>query len=194
MKKPVIQEWVCELTYMQQSVLLSAIRGPDGIEKNHVSKLLLRWLRRCILMAAFENKVLSNPYDPPDRKEGGSFTGASCKAWLLHDEEKGTAKFYYSNYDGSGMFPTWQDAMSKVVDDYLQSVDMLPHHFQLHFMHAAEILGYKHPDKVVGFWWYTTYLRLVNDMHLFPESGEQMDKRLGDIEAHWREREEVTAK
>lgn len=84
--------------------------------------------------------------------------------------------------------------MDVQITDYLRHVDELPHHFQLHFMHAAEILGYKHPDSRIRKWWNTTYLRLVNDMHLQPESEERMDKRLGDFEEHWRAAEEVTAK
>jgi hypothetical protein len=34
---------------------------------------------------------------------------------------------------------------------------------------------------------------LVNDMHLMPETSADMDTRLGDYEADWRAREEVTA-
>jgi hypothetical protein len=40
----------------------------------------------------------------------------------------------------------------------------------------------------------SAYCKLVNDAHLFPETAEQMDKRLGDNEKNWRAREEVTAK
>ena len=47
MSKCVLQPWVLNLTYMQQSVLITSVRGPDGIRKDHVAKLLLRWLRRC---------------------------------------------------------------------------------------------------------------------------------------------------
>ena len=36
----VTQFWVHELTFMQQSVLLTAIRGPDGLPKDHISKTL----------------------------------------------------------------------------------------------------------------------------------------------------------
>lgn len=83
--------------------------------------------------------------------------------------------------------------MHVLVAQYLSSVDELPHHFQLHFMHAAEILGYKHPDLVISNWWLKTYLRLVHDAHLNPEREDQMDKRLGDSEKNWRAREEVIA-
>jgi hypothetical protein len=67
----VLQPWVEKLTFMQQSVLLTAIRGADGLEKRHPSKYVLRWLRRCILYSAFDAAVIEDPYDP----RGGNFTG-----------------------------------------------------------------------------------------------------------------------
>jgi hypothetical protein len=78
--------------------------------------------------------------------------------------------------------------------DYLRYVDELPHHFQLHMMHGAEIMGYKHPDPTVRDFWHRFYLMIVNDAHLQPETAERMDRRLGDREADWRAAEEVTAK
>lgn len=172
MNKPVsvLQEWVQRLTFMQQSVLIAAVRGPDGIAKNHISKVLLRWYRRCVLYSAFESKVHGYPYTitDPYATGGGSFTGPA------------------SNKD----YPT----LKYVVDEYLSSLDELPHHFQLHFMHAAEILGYKHPEERCRAWWNHFYLRLANDMHLNPETEEQMNKRLGDLEEDWRAAEEVVAR
>ncbi|MGE0366914.1 MAG: hypothetical protein AB7Q00_14400 [Phycisphaerales bacterium] len=162
------QPWLDNLSVMQQSVLLTAIRGPDGIRKDHVAKLLLRWYRRSILVLAFEQTVVTNPCS----LGGGSFTGPSVS--LDH-------ALY------------WKPAMDEVVTEYLRHVDELPHHFQLHLMHAAEIVGYKHPDPNIRAWWHHTYLRLVNDMHLYPELEEHMDLRLGDNERGWRDREEVTA-
>lgn len=170
---PVTQFWVHDLTWMQQSVLLTAIRGPDGLRKDHVAKLLCRWLRRCVLYSAFDGKVLLAPYDPGER-QGGSFTGASCRR----------------PSDGED----WQDLMDAVVVDYLRTTDETPHHFQLHLMHAAEILGYKHPTPGVRHWWRQTYFRMANDMHLNPETEEQMDRRLGDSEPDWRAAEEATAR
>lgn len=174
----VLQPWVQELTFMQQSVLIASVRGPDGIRKDHVAKLLLRWLRRCILMSAFEGKVLTNPYEGG----GGSFTGPSC------------APIDETQWHPTDCVTYWHNVMNDRVKEYLSCVDELPHHFQLHFMHAAEILGYKHPDLLIRGWWCTTYLSLVNDMHLLPEPDCVMNKRLGDYEADWRAAEEVTAK
>jgi len=33
MNKCVLQNWLLSLSYMQQSVLISAVRGPDGFDK-----------------------------------------------------------------------------------------------------------------------------------------------------------------
>lgn len=74
MKRSVLQPWVDDLTFMQQSVLITAVRGPDTLSKEHVAKSLLRWYRRCILYCAFGHKVITDPYE----KGGGSFTGP-CK-------------------------------------------------------------------------------------------------------------------
>lgn len=159
----VTQEWTHKLTCMQQTVLLTAIRGPDGVAKYHPSKYMLRWYRRCVLVGALDHNVFGNPYDP----RGGSFTGPSYEhAWVDHD---------------------WTVPMEQVFDRYLQSLDELPHHFQLHFMHAAEIIGYKHPDSKIRDWWHSIYRALANDMHLNIEPEEALDFRLGDSEAQWRE-------
>jgi hypothetical protein len=42
----VVQPWVNELTLMKQTVLLTALRGPGGVDKAHPTKLMVRWLRR----------------------------------------------------------------------------------------------------------------------------------------------------
>ena len=168
MSRSVTQEWMHELTLMQQAVLLTAIRGPDGIHKDHVAKVILRWYRRCILITAFEGWSLGGTVDDAHKKGGGSFTGP-CD-------------------------PEVHGTLLEVVDGYLKSVDEVPHHFQLHLMHAAEILGYKHPHEETREWWRWFYVRLVRDAHLNPETEEQMDSRLGDNRKQWLDAEEVTAR
>lgn len=166
-KISVLQDWVQELPLMQQTVLLTAIRGPDGIPKYHTVKFLLRWLRRCVLLSAMDRKVLATPYEPG----GGSFTGPSFDA----EKQK------YSAAVGL----RWQDSMDGLVSDYLRALDELPHHFQMHFMHAAEIIGYQHADDEIRQWWKETYYRLVNDLHLNPETREQLEYRLADNREQW---------
>lgn len=163
----VVQEWVSSLPMMQQTVLLTAVRGPDGLPKYHPTKFLLRWYRRCILLSALDGKTLTDPID----QNGGSFTGPSVDGWRTADP--------------------WQDGMTDRVTEYLRSLDEVPHHFQMHLMHAIEILGYKHPDELIRDWWHAVYVRLVHDMHLWPETEEQLDARLGDTLEGWLARGDV---
>lgn len=160
--KVVTQEWTHSLPMMQQTVLLTAVRGPDGLPKYGCVKMLLRWFRRCTLLSAMDGRVLDNPYD----NNGGSFTGPSIPQYV----------------------EWWEEPLNVLVDEYLRTLDAIPHHFQLHFMHAAEIVGYKHPNKRIRRWWEALYLRLVNDMHLHPESQSEMDQRLGDNRDGWLKR------
>ena len=166
----VTQEWTHGLKLMQQTVLLTAVRGPDGVAKYHPCKYMLRWYRRCVLLGALDKNVFTNPYDP----RGGSFTGPSYEPTEAEQHE-----IRFGN-------PYWHAPMQKVFDRYLQSLDELPHHFQLHFMHAAEIVGYKHPDELIRSWWHYVYCELANDMHLTPETETELDFRLGDDESQWR--------
>lgn len=162
----VLQPWLANLPMMQQTVLLTALRGPDGTPKyGGGAKMLLRWYRRCVLLSALDGKVLTDPIEP----NGGSFTGPSL-------------------IDGPDDEEPWSDRMQAHVNDYLRNVDALPHHYQMHFLHAVEILGYKHPDHTIRFFWKQLYLRLVNDFHLWPETEEQMDLRLGDSREGWLKR------
>lgn len=149
----VIQDWVGNLSFMQQSVLLTAIRGADTLPKRHVSKYLLRWYRRCILICAFEKVIHKTPDEPCT----GNFTGSVPM----------------------GLEDLWRT--------YLQDIDSVPHHFHLHVLHASEILGYKHIDSPIRAWWSMFYRHAVQDMHVRPESEEEMDRRLGDSRDQWME-------
>lgn len=76
----------------------------------------------------------------------------------------------------------WADAVKL----FFRNADGLPHHFLMHLMHGAQILGFKHPDERFRERWHKFYLAMVNDMHLHPESEADMDERLGDWgREHW---------
>lgn len=168
---PVTQPWVHGISMMQQSVLLAAVRGPDGLAKyGGGAKMLLRWFRRCILLSAMDKRVLRDPIEP----NGGSFTGPSL--------------------DGPDDVDHWSERMQVHVNDYLRQLDALPHHWQMHFMHAIEIVGYKHPDHEIRHFWRQVYLRLVHDMHVWPETEEQLDERLGDSRSGWLKRADPATK
>lgn len=169
---PVQQPWVLEIPFMQQSVLFAAVRAPDGIRKNHPVKVLLRWYRRCVLMSAFENKAMTDPFEGG----GGSFTGPFT--------EEHAAVHFCTDV---------KRAWPKVRKMYLSHVDELPHHFQLHFMHAAQIIGVHHDNEEIRSWWKEFYLMIVNDAHLHPETDDEMNTRLSDNREEWKRREVVTA-
>lgn len=168
MRGNVLQKWVTEnCTLMQQTVLLGIVRGPDNTAKYHPVKPVLRWYRRCLLLSALDGEVISNPHD----KRGGSFTGPS---YLFEDPEQ---------YGFS-----WEQEMKPVVDNFMQTMDEMPIHYWLHMMHAIEIMGYKHSDLRIKQWWRGFYVRMVHAMHVYPETEEQLDKRLGDTREGWLER------
>lgn len=165
----VLQLWVMELPMMQQTVLLTAVRGPDGSPKYGPVKMLLRWYRRCVLLSAMDGRALTNPYE----NNGGSFTGPSLALVDGADPRAPTR------------WPAWEASMQELVSEYLRATDALPHHFQMHFMHAVEILGYKHPNTRIRMFWRATYDRLARDLHLTPETESAMDERLGDRRDGW---------
>lgn len=167
----VIQDWVNDLSFMQQTVVLELLRGPDGLTKYHKSKFLLRWFRRCVLISAFDKRVLKTPYE----HGGGSFTGPSFPKSENFDQ---TPASNFGKYK-------WEREMFDLVNEVIRGADELPHHFYRHMMHSFEILGYKHPDKRIREFWCAVYSRLAKDMHLTPETEIDMDKRLGDNREDW---------
>ncbi|SDX20968.1 hypothetical protein [Nitrosomonas communis] len=166
MSKSTVQDWVSELPLMQQSVLLSAIRGPDGISKCQACRAMIRWFRRCVLVSAFDGKVFNSPC----QLGGGSFTGPSCNM---------------QDYDGRFALD-WETAMKPKIDAFLKAKDELPHHYLTHFMHAAEVLGYQHPDMRIRNWWFSVYSRICRVLYVVPETEVMMRRRLSDNELDWR--------
>lgn len=154
--KSVVQEWIFNLSLMQQTTLLTSIRNEDGIDKGHPQKDLIRWFRRCVLLSAYDGKVLDNPH----AGGGGSFAGT------VHN-------------------------IDKAADDFLRSRDSMSLHYYGHSMHSFQILGYNHPTPWIRDFWLEVYNRMVNAMHVFPESKLLLDKRLGDCPEDHKAREDL---
>jgi len=140
---------------MQQTVLLTAVRGPDGIAKDHVVKWVLRAYRRTILLSSLDKCVLETPYEPG----GGSFMAP------IPQESIGTL----------------EELMLRTIN----MSDELPHHFLMHLAHASQIVGYKHPKPATHTPWTEFYLAWCKSMHMEPEPHYKMDYRLGDNRDHW---------
>lgn len=182
------QDWLTSIPVMQQSVLFSGIRGMDGLAKLHPAKMLVRFYRRCVLISAFEGIALTNPYDGG----GGDFTGPSLTLYPP-DDDCGEYHFYVP---ANGEFKRyaaneWSLAMQYHVDGFVRARDEMPLHYFTHMMHAFQILGVHHPDKVISSFWAAIYGRMANALHLWPESPEELDARLGDTEAGWKAREDA---
>lgn len=164
----ILQDWVRVLPLMQQGVMMNALRGADGTAKYGSTKYLLRFYRRCVLN--FAMNAPSRQWDPivPG---GGSYMGPSI---IGIDDGR---------YDGN-----WEPTMEHIVQEFVQTLDALPHHFVQHLRHGIQIVGCHHPDARVRSWWRVLYLRLVSDEHLRPESDEDMNSRLSDDYEEWRRR------
>lgn len=70
----------------------------------------------------------------------------------------------------------WYSAMQYFVAE----MDQYPHHYVMHFVHAAEIIGYCGPklDPVFGVRWRRLYFIACAHMHMRPETAELMNSRL----------------
>ncbi|WP_218280273.1 hypothetical protein [Verrucomicrobium spinosum] len=157
--RSVVQEWPSKLPMMQQTVLLCALRGPDGLRKESPAKAVLRAYRRVILLSAMDGLVLADAYVPG----GGSFTGPCSHP----------------------------DRLQGAMRDFIRGVDEMPHHFLMHFIHAVEIVGYKHPDPLVAGEWGAFYTALCKGLHMNEETMEQLDHRLGDNRERWIETQQT---
>lgn len=78
-----------------------------------------------------------------------------------------------------------QDVLVKRFEDFRKDLDHYPHHYVAHLMHAIEIVGYKHPNPETRRPWHNMYLRLCKDLHVNPETENQLDARLNASETEF---------
>lgn len=139
----VLHDWVHELPFQMQALLMTGMRGPDGCAKHNAAKSIVRFLRGAVC------------------KPAGKWSG-------LNDND-----FMWGDYRD---FPTWART-------FFDDQDVYPHHFMMHLIHCAEVIGYKHPDKSKATAWEWFYVKSCKALHMTPETCEVMDKRLSDFGA-----------
>jgi hypothetical protein len=137
----VLHDWVHELTFQMQALLLTAMRGPDENNKFNSAKAIIRYFRGAVI----------KPAGNWHRKNDNDFM------W--------------------GEYHLFQGFANTFWDDH----DEFPHHFIMHLVHCAEVVGYKHPDMFVQSQWNRFYLRACESFHMNPETEEEMDARLDDF-------------
>ena len=59
--------------------------------------------------------------------------------------------------------------------------DEYPHHFIMHLVHCAEVVGYKHPNAEIAGYWLDFYNEACHAFHMNQETETQMDCRLNDF-------------
>lgn len=57
-------------------------------------------------------------------------------------------------------------------------VDGAPHHWLMHLIHAAEVVGFRHPDSGLRASWRDWYVDACQQMHMSPETEAEMRARL----------------
>lgn len=138
-KESVLHDWVTELPFTQQALLMLSMRGPDGLPKNTAAKWLLYYMRDAICKPAYEYDGLFYP-----------------SGFMRHD---------YDNF-------------TEVAQAFFESVDEYPLHFILHLIHAAEVVGYSHPDEKIRNHWFDFYCYACESFHMHPETRTELFQRL----------------
>lgn len=79
------------------------------------------------------------------------------------------------------MWGEYGHKFADLCEKFWEDHDEYPHHFIMHLVHCAEVVGYKHPNGVIREQWDRFYLDACNAFHMNPEKEEEMDKRLNDF-------------
>ncbi len=74
--------------------------------------------------------------------------------------------------DGSGVLET------EAFRAFFKSLDQYPFHWFGHLLHAAEIIAYEHPNRIISSAWTKFYNEAVDALHLNAETAVQMCDRL----------------
>ena len=69
---------------------------------------------------------------------------------------------------------------------FRKNLDHYPHHYNMHLIHAIEIVGYKHPVFCHREIWKEFYFRLCRGLHVTPETEGMLDSRLNAEEEHFK--------
>lgn len=90
----------------------------------------------------------------------------------------------------SFMIPFDGDDWYEACEPFFSSIDHYPNHWLLHWLHACEIVGYKHPSLAVSEAYIFLYHKAVRKFHMLPESEWHLDERLNADEDTFSKKQE----
>ena len=125
-----------------------------------------------------------------------------CDTVQRHDHSKVLARIYRGeilrthagdpakskSFILAATIPETVDYMKK----YLNDCDHMPIHYVMHFVHAAEILGYCHPDPERRDMWNSFYLVACRKYHMRPEPYAELIDRLEKDEDSFHKNQDTT--
>lgn len=135
-----------------------------GIMQDWVNKLGLR--HQGVLVSAIRG------CDTVSRDEASKWLARFYRACILNA--------HIGDVKKSVSFIKWMepDEFWGYANTVLNFHDHLPHHYIMHMVHSAEILGYYHPDPIVNAMWRDFYHLFADKLHMNVETKEQLDHRL----------------
>lgn len=77
-----------------------------------------------------------------------------------------------------GEYEKFKEYANQLFEDH----DYFPHHFLMHLIHCAEVIGYMHPNPFINSYWIWFYRKFVYCFHMLEETKDEMEKRLNDFD------------
>jgi hypothetical protein len=82
----------------------------------------------------------------------------------------------------------------EVMQKFLDDCDHFPHHYVMHLIHAAEIVGYYHPDREKRDVWHSFYINACKKLHMREETQTELSMRLEADEKGFAAAQEIKVK
>jgi hypothetical protein len=148
--KSVLQDWVMDLPLREQGTLLTGIRGCDLAPKNSISNQ--------------ERYGCSTGDDTPERGL------TAFLRWCVMNPADPREVDIPGAFFQSRPPRSWKPSQ----------FGHYPQHWYAHLMHCFEVVAYRSPNEDAATHAQEVYLRLVRNLHLNPESRDEMIERLSE--------------
>ncbi len=128
------------------------------------------WKMQTVLLTSFRG------CDGKHKHDHGKMFTRKMRDCILKNADVTTTFMNQESEDYDLTLPGAVDALKVFFDD----MDHYPVHWFMHLLHAAEIVGYKHPDEKIREYWITFYLMGLGELHVGHEPESDLDARLKD--------------